>query len=101
MNFKEFKVNDWVISSSWVDPEPRKITKIELATSPDEEDFVFFGENCCVEMKYIQKWHPKEGDWVIPDTGIDEDMFVVMRYNGVSLIPSRCQPFIGELPHEA
>lgn len=42
MKFKNFKVNDCVISTSCVDPEPRKITKIELATSPDEEDFVFF-----------------------------------------------------------
>ena len=43
----------------------------------------------------------KVGDWVIPDTGIDEDMFVVMKYNGVSLIPSRCRPFLGELPYES
>lgn len=97
---REFKVNDWVISTSWVNQESQKITKIELATSPDEEDFVFFGDNCCVEMKYIEHWVPKEGEWVIPDTGIDKDMFVVMRYNGVNLIPSRCQPFKGELPHE-
>ena len=43
----------------------------------------------------------KVGDWVIPDTGIDEDMFVVMKYNGVSLISSRCRPFLGELPYES
>ena len=96
-----FKVGDWVISTSWVNPEPRQISKIELATSQDEEDFVFFGNKCCVELEYIQKWIPKEGDWVIPDTGIDKDIFVVMKYNGVSLIPSRCRPYIGELPYES
>ena len=44
-----FKVGDWVISTSWVNPEPRQISKIELATSPVEDDFVFFGDDCCVE----------------------------------------------------
>ena len=96
-----FKVGDWVISTSWVCPDPRKITKIELATSPVEDDFVFFGDDCCVELKYIKKWIPKNGEWVIPDTGIDKDIFVVMKYNGVSLIPSRCRPFFGELPYES
>lgn len=98
---RDLNVGDWVISTSWIDSEPQKITNIELATSPDEEDFVFFREDWCVEMKYIQKWHPKNGEWVIPDTGIDENIFVVMRYDGVSLIPSRCRPFIGELPYES
>ena len=55
-----FKVGDWVISTSWVKKEPRQITKIELATCQDEEDFVFFRENCCVELKYVKKWIPKE-----------------------------------------
>ena len=97
-----FKVGDWVTSKSWADTDrsPAQITNIELATTPDEEDFVFLGDNYCIELEYIEKWVPKEGDWVIPDTGIDKDMFVVMRYNGVSLIPSRCRPFIGELPYE-
>ena len=59
----KFKVGDWVISTSWVNPEPCQITKIELAMAPDEEDFVFFHEDYCVEMKYIQKWIPKNGEW--------------------------------------
>jgi hypothetical protein len=58
-----FEVGEWVISSSWANTKPRQITKIELATSNDEEDFVFFGDNCCVELKYIEKWIPKEGEW--------------------------------------
>lgn len=98
---KDLKVGDWAISTNWFNPEPQKIKRIELATSSDEEDFVFFREDWCVEMEYVQKWTPKEGDWVIPDTGIDEDIFVVMKYNGVSLIPSRCRPFLGELPYES
>ena len=101
MSKTNLKVNDWGISTSWINQEPRQITKIELATTSDEEDFVFFGDSCCVELEYIQKWIPKVGDCVIPDTGIDEDMFVVMKYNGVSLIPSRCRPFLGELPYES
>ena len=48
--------------------------------------------------KHFIKWIPEPGEWVIPDTGINEDMFVVMKYNGVSLIPDRCEPFIGKLP---
>lgn len=98
---RDLNVGDWVISTSWINPEPRKIIRIELATTPDEEDFVFFREDCCVEMEYIEKWHPKEDEWVIPDTGIDEDIFVVMKYNGISLIPERPRPFIGELPYES
>lgn len=58
-----FEVGDWVISTSFVEAEPYQITKIELATCSDEEDFVFFREDMCVEMKYIQKWIPKEGEW--------------------------------------
>ena len=49
-------------------------------------------------LRTCKLWTPNHGEWVIPDTGINEDMFVVMKYNGVSLIPNRCQPFIGELP---
>ena len=94
------KVNDWVISTSWINSEPRQIIKIELATSSDEEDYVFFSDSCCVELKYIEKWIPEPGEWVIPDTGVNEDMFVVMKYNGVSLIPNRCEPFIGKLPSD-
>lgn len=63
MKENEFKVGEWVISTSYDDAEPRQITKIELAMAPDEEDFVFFHEDYCVEMKYIQKWIPKNGEW--------------------------------------
>ena len=48
--------------------------------------------------KHYIKWEPEQGEWVILDIGINDDIFVVMRYNGVSLLPNRCQPFIGELP---
>ena len=92
------KVGDWVISTSWINSEPRQIIKIELATSSDEEDYVFFSDSCCVELKYIEKLIPEPGVWVIPDTGVDKNMFIVMKYNGMSLIVNRCQPFIGQLP---
>ena len=61
MSKTNLKVNDWGISTSWINQEPRQITKIELATCQDEEDFVFFRENWCVELKYIQKWIPEPG----------------------------------------
>ena len=63
LTMEPLKVGDWVISTSWVNAEPNKITKIELATCQDEEDFVFFRENWCVELKYIQKWIPEPGEW--------------------------------------
>lgn len=49
----------------------------------------------------FRKWKPKEGDWVIPDTGIDihNDTFIVYKYQiRGSILPDRCQPFIGTLP---
>ena len=51
-------------------------------------------------MNQYELWFPEPGEWVIPDTGVNEDMFVVMKYNGVSLIPNRCEPYIGELPSD-
>ena len=111
MQENEFKVGDWVISTSWVESEPWVITKIELATAPDEEDFVFFREDCCVELKYIQKSIPKEGDWCWfcedPENfpiGFVLDRFLRMsKYNSFETHHSReyykyCFPFIGELP---
>ena len=83
-----FKCGDWV--------RYKGIARIEAITHTGyhlSNGYITKGDNG--EMKL---WIPKVGDWVIPDTGVDEDMFVVMKYNGISLIPNRCQPFIGELP---
>ena len=111
-----FKVGDWVTSKSWADTDrsPAQITNIEFATTPDEEHFVFLGEDCCVEMKYIQKWEPKEGEWCWfcedPDNfpiGFVLDKFSRMsKYNSFETEHSNeyydyCFPFIGELPYEA
>lgn len=74
-----FKVCDWVHIPSLDDSIPCQFS----------EDL------CCLGLAL---WKPKIGEWVIPDTGIDDKMFVVMKYDGVSLIADRCQPFIGELP---
>lgn len=115
---KDLKVGDWVISTSWIDPEPQKITQIELATSPDEEDFVFFAKNCCVEMEYIEKWHPKEDEWCWFKNKNDEIYSLAKFeagniYDSESIIKSVqlgthgnsywdiCRPFIGELPYES
>ena len=56
-----FKVGDWVTSKSWADTDrsPAQITNIEFATTPDEEHFVFLGDNYCIELEYIEKWVPK------------------------------------------
>lgn len=115
MNFRKFKVNDWVISTSWVNHEPQKITKIELATSPDEEDFVFFGDHCCVEMKFIEHWEPKEGDFCWTDFfGLVQIIksfdykFEVKCFYGIKNLNNNpivkleeLEPFIGELPTRA
>ena len=42
---QQLKVGDWVRSTSWINSEPRQIIKIELATSSDEEDYVFFSNS--------------------------------------------------------
>ena len=108
------KVGDWVISTSWVNAEPNKITKIELATCQDEEDFVFFRENWCVELKYIQKWTQEPGEWCwfwdylgfTPTIGIyvgkEKENFLADIPNGkgsLSLMSFKyCQPLIGDIP---
>ena len=89
-----FKVGDYVVSTSWADTDrsPAQITNIEFATSLDEEDFVFFGEDCCVEMKYIQKWEPKEGEWCWfcedPDN-FQLDLFLINFQECLSIILSK------------
>ena len=35
---QHLKVGDWVISTSWINSEPRQITKIELATTSGTEN---------------------------------------------------------------
>lgn len=60
MKENEFKVGDWVISTSWINQEPRQITKIEFATTPDEEHFVFLGDNYCIELEYIENGYQKK-----------------------------------------
>lgn len=111
---KDLKVGDWAISTNWFNPEPQKIKRIDLATSSDEEDFVFFREDWCVEMEYVQKWTPKEGDWCWfcedPENfpvGFVLDRFLRMsKYNSFETHHSGeyydyCFPFIGELPYES
>ena len=109
---QNFKVGDWVISTSCVDPDPNKITKIELATAPDEEDFVFFGNKCCVELKYIKKWIPKNGEWCwfltvnsgyvlgqfIQEIGNGRYRYKLNTSDNALFNCSNCEPFIGELP---
>ena len=118
------KVGDWVISTSWVKKEPRQITKIELATCQDEEDFAFFGNNCCVELEYIQKWIPEPGEWCwFWDNETDvptlaklisinklfgrKETYIVATPSCISetsynysrtMIFANCEPFIGNYP---
>ena len=88
-----FKENDFVRYIHSNTSKPLKINNINCGR------YYFEGTNMsCLEYEIIP-WTPEPGEWVIPDTGVNEDMFVVMKYNGISLIPNRCQPFIGELPY--
>lgn len=111
-----FKVNDWIIVTSWVKQEPYQIKRIELATAPDEEDFVFIGDNCCVELKDIEKWVPKSGDWCWSE---DFGLVKIIDFKNTYNIEVKCiygiknlndnptvkleelEPFIGELPTRA
>lgn len=87
-----FKENDFVRYIHSNTSKPLKINNINCGR------YYFEGTNMsCLEHEIIP-WTPEPGEWVIPDTGVNEDMFVIMKYNGISLIPNRCQPFIGELP---
>ena len=87
-----FKENDFVRYIHSNTSKPLKISNINCGR------YYFEGTDMsCLEYE-IRPWTPEPGEWVIPDTGVNEDMFVVMKYNGISLIPNRCQPFIGELP---
>ena len=87
-----FKENDFVRYIHSNTSKPLKINNINCGR------YYFEGTDMsCLEYE-IKPWTPEPGEWVIPDTGVNEDMFVVMKYNGISLIPNRCQPFIGELP---
>lgn len=112
MTHNKFKVNDWVIPTSYVDPEPQKITKIELGTAPDEEDFVFFREDWCVDMKYIEHWVPKELNFCWSDYyGLVQIVksfnykfevkcfYVIKNLNDNPIVGlEELEPFIGELP---
>lgn len=99
-NKMNFKVGDWVILKYKSHKRPYKVLEVvgnELLLNTGEypkRDNLWKVEDCSY-------WIPKVGDWVIPDTGIYEDIFVVMKYDGVALIPSRCRPFLGELPYES
>ena len=76
----QFKVGDWVIDS-----RDNNLKQVVNPNSP------------AVLSDYI-KWKPKPNEWVIPESGINGDAFIVMKYNSVALMSERCQPFIGELP---
>ena len=89
LNLKE---NDFVRYIHSNTSKPLKINNINCGR------YYFEGTGMsCLEHE-IRPWTPEPGEWVITDTGVNEDMFVVMKYNGISLIPNRCQPFIDELP---
>ena len=88
-----FKENDFVRYIHSNTSKPLKINNINCGR------YYFEGTDMsCLEYE-IKPWTPEPGEWVIPDTGVNEDMFVVMKYNGISLIPNRCQPFNDELPY--
>lgn len=55
-------------------------------------------ENNSGDFYISKKWHPKEGDWVVPDSGLNNDSFIVVKYDKIKLIPERCQPYMGTLP---
>lgn len=84
-----FKIGDLVTN-----PEFCEYTPFKLSNS----DFKGVSAKNQLWFNSLKLWKPKIGEWVIPDSGINDDMFVVMRYDGVSLIGDRCKPFIGKLP---
>lgn len=94
---QHLKVGDWVRSTKYKHLKPMKIKSIYKSNTR----LGILGLRSGGSVLYsdeVKLWTPELGEWVIPDTGVNEDMFVVMKYNGVSLIPNRCEPFIGKLP---
>lgn len=89
----KFKVGDWVRNSI----SRGDIGKIVEFTNEGYSKTVCLTHNNHCFLQW-ELWRPQPGEWVILDSGINKDTFVVIKYNGVSLIPERCQPFIGELP---
>ena len=89
---RKIKQGDWAKCGAYIFKfNPWTKRDIEYAGNQYDDGVEIKSEDCI-------KWIPKPSEWVIPDTGIEDDIFVVMKYNGVSLIPARCEPFIGELP---
>ena len=84
-----FKIGDLVTNPDFCEYTPFKISN---------SDFKGVSAKNQLWFNSLKLWKPKIGEWAIPDSGINDDMFVVMRYDGVSLIGDRCKPFIGKLP---
>lgn len=89
INYHGFKEGDLVTNKDFCEYEPFKLSTKHFKGVTARNQAWF---------NSLELWKPKIGEWVIPDSGINDDMFVVMRYDGVSLIGDRCKPFIGKLP---
>lgn len=96
----EPRKNDWVVGSI-VCGKSKKFTiisRLKEARHTLKHEFPFILENGDY-CKHVSLWKPKDGDWVIPDSGISDDTFIVYKYEEKGfLIPNRCQPFLGQLP---
>lgn len=89
----KFNIGDWVEVT--YSSGKRTIAKVSSDTTVREDGTRF---NHITDLSSWTKWKPIIGEFVIPDTGVSVDGFMVMRYDGVSLLADRYEPFFGSLP---
>ena len=118
----EFKVNDWVEVVKTTALNGAKITQVQLIKLLEESKIKTGFFKIDELSSYYEepasnwrKWKPREGDYVIPKTLTQEDVFTVFkltrvdcindeyfintRYSGVlKLSLSEIEPFTGTLP---
>ena len=94
----KFKVGDWVRNK-----DSHILFKLLKESDYDKGYFKTTNDNpkgylTQISNSTFELWKPQPGEWVIPDSGISDDMFVVQQFDGVVPLPHRCEPFIGTLP---
>lgn len=85
---KDFVIGDWWVP--WKNAKPEKLTKDTIK--------YYIGTKPYAQYVEATLWQPQPGEWVILDSGIQGDMFVVQKFNGHTPLKSRCEPYLGTLP---
>lgn len=94
---QNFKVGDWVKSTKYPHLKPIQIEST-YESNERKGELGLKSQRTILYSSEVVHWQPTEGEWVIPDSGLSDDMFVVMKYDPIRLIANRCEPFMGQLP---